>query len=70
MVLTMSWQLALVVIVPIVGGHLMDEHFKTTPWMTLGGLAVAVIGVFGVLTRVVALANEKVGTIKPTEDKK
>lgn len=59
MALSMSWQLAVVVLVPILGGHIMDTYFKTEPWITLGGLAVAAIGVFGVLARVVADADAR-----------
>lgn len=58
MALGMSWQLALVVIVPIVGGYLLDMHYHRSPWLTLAGLAVAAIGVFGVLTRVLAEAGK------------
>lgn len=68
MTLSMSWQLALVVIVPIVGGHFLDEHYRMAPWLTLVGLVVAIIGVFGVLTRTVSEANRRVNDTKP-EDK-
>lgn len=67
MTLTMSWQLALVVIVPIVGGHFLDDHYKMTPWLTLAGLTVAIIGVFGVLTRTVSEANRRVNDVNPEE---
>ena len=58
MALGMSWQLALAVIVPIVGGYLLDVHYHKSPWLTLAGLAVAAIGVFGILSRVVAEADK------------
>lgn len=61
MALTMSWQLALVVIVPIVGGHVLDTHYHTDPWLTVGGFVVAVIGVLGVLSKSVADANRRFG---------
>ena len=57
MALNMSWQLALVVIVPILGGHVLDGHYHKEPLLTLAGLAVAAIGVFGVLHRTVTEAN-------------
>jgi F0F1-type ATP synthase assembly protein I len=57
--LDMTWQLALVVIIPIVGGFLLDRHFHTTPWLTVIGFAVAGIGVFGVLTRIVSQATQR-----------
>ena len=68
MTLSMSWQLALVVIVPIVGGHFLDEHYHMTPLLTLAGLGVAIIGVFGVLTRTVSEANRRVNETA-SEDK-
>ncbi len=57
MALSMSWQLALVVIVPIVGGHILDQHYHKEPLLTLVGLAVAAMGVFGVLHRMVTEAD-------------
>ncbi len=39
----MGWRLALTVIIPIVGGVKIDEHFKTTPSFTLVGLMVAAV---------------------------
>lgn len=62
MALNMSWQLAVVVIVPIVGGYMLDQRYHFTPWLTLTGLVVAAIGVFGVLSRTVAEANEHTGS--------
>jgi F0F1-type ATP synthase assembly protein I len=59
MALDMTWQLAIVVIVPIVGGYLLDQHFRTTPWLTILGFLVAAIGVFGVLSRVVSQASKR-----------
>lgn len=59
MVLNMSWQLAVVVIVPIVGGHMLDEHYNSSPWLTVAGLAVAALGIIGVLVRTVKMANER-----------
>lgn len=58
MAIGMSWQLALVVIVPIFGGYLLDVHYHKAPWLTLAGLVVAAIGVFGVLSRVVIEAEK------------
>lgn len=40
-VLNMSWQLAVVVIVPIVAGFKADEYFGSTPWLAIVGLLVA-----------------------------
>lgn len=60
--LGMSWQLALVVIVPIAGGSVLDGHYHTAPWLTLAGLAVAAAGVFGILSRVAGEQEQERGT--------
>ncbi len=39
----MGWRLALTVIIPIVGGVKLDDHFKTSPSFTLLGLMLAVV---------------------------
>jgi F0F1-type ATP synthase assembly protein I len=42
-VVTLTWQLLIVVVVPFVGGHFLDEHLGTTPVWTLAGLGLALI---------------------------
>lgn len=64
MALTMSWQLAIVVLLPILGGHFIDVRQHSAPWFTLAGLGLAIIGVFGVLAKTVADANERVNGVK------
>jgi uncharacterized membrane protein YhaH (DUF805 family) len=49
-VLGMSWQLALVVLVPIVGGFELDRQFATSPLLVMLGFVVAMIG-FGLVVR-------------------
>ena len=39
----MGWRLALTVIIPIVGGVKIDEHFNTAPSFTLLGLMLAAV---------------------------
>ena len=41
-VMNMSWQLAVVVLVPVLGGHILDSHFKSSPIWTIAGFVVAV----------------------------
>ncbi len=69
MALEMSWQLAVVVIVPIVGGYMADSRFHTAPWLTLAGLALAAGGVFGVLLRIVREADRRVTNIQDAKPK-
>jgi hypothetical protein len=39
--LSLSWQLLIVVVIPFVGGHYLDERYNTTPLYTLLGLGLA-----------------------------
>jgi F0F1-type ATP synthase assembly protein I len=55
----MSWQLAVVVLIPVVGGFKLDEHLNTSPALTIVGFVVAMAGVFVILKRVL---NEFGGT--------
>jgi hypothetical protein len=42
--LNMSWQLALVVLIPIVGGFELDQKLHTTPLLTIIGFVLAMVG--------------------------
>lgn len=57
--LSMSWQLAVVVLVPIVGGYKLDQHFKTLPVLTIVGFVLAMTGMFVVLWRILNMVNEQ-----------
>lgn len=39
----MGWRLAITVVIPIVAGVKIDEHFKTSPSFTLVGLMLAAL---------------------------
>jgi len=49
MALNMTWQLAIVFLVPIVGGFELDKHLKTKPWLTITGVVVAMLGTLLIL---------------------
>jgi len=55
---TMTWQLALVVLIPLVAGAELDKKFKTSPVLTLVGLALALAGTALVLKHIVSLAGK------------
>ena len=42
--LSMSWQLALVVLIPIIGGFELDKKIHTTPLLTIVGFVLAMAG--------------------------
>jgi F0F1-type ATP synthase assembly protein I len=43
-VLNMSWQLAIVVLVPIIGGYKLDILFGSLPVFTIVGFLIAMVG--------------------------
>lgn len=57
--LDMTWQMAIVVIVPIVGGFKLDGLLHTTPALTILGFLVAMAGMFVVMKRAVAGADQR-----------
>ena len=55
--LNMSWQLAIVILVPIVGGAELDKALKTNTTYTIIGLGMALVASTLVMWRMVRLAN-------------
>ena len=47
--LSLTWQLLFVVVVPFLGGHFLDQRYDSKPWFTLAGLALA-LGLAGLVT--------------------
>lgn len=45
----MSWRLAIVVLVPVIGGFELDQHFNTGPWLSIAGFVLAGGGIAVVL---------------------
>lgn len=50
----MSWQLAVVVLLPILGGYKLDQHTHALPLWTLTGLVVGLVGSILVIKRALA----------------
>jgi hypothetical protein len=67
--LNMSWQLAVVVLVPIIGGVELDKAFDTSSVWLFVGLAVAVAGSGIVMWRAMQAAN-RLPVPKLTADQK
>jgi LPXTG-motif cell wall-anchored protein len=53
----MSWQLAIIVLLPIIGGYKLDQKTGSMPWMTLLGLVLALVGSIIVIRRALAMMN-------------
>jgi F0F1-type ATP synthase assembly protein I len=51
----MSWQLAIVVLFPIIGGYKLDQALRTTPVWTLIGLVLAMVSSIFVIRRALAV---------------
>lgn len=49
--LSMSWQLAAVVLVPIIGGYELDKQLDMLPLLTIVGFIIAMIGFAGIVWR-------------------
>lgn len=64
--LNMSWRLALTVVIPVVGGIKLDQHFGTTPSLTLTGFFLAVAGACVTVWGTV----KEVNLLQAEEDKK
>jgi Putative F0F1-ATPase subunit Ca2+/Mg2+ transporter len=57
MALNMTWQLAIVVLVPILAGVKLDKDFKTGSTCTFIGLGLALLGSIAVMWRTLQVAN-------------
>lgn len=57
--LDMSWRLAIVVLVPIIGGFELDKATGTAPALTILGFILAMFGLYAILKRTLATADEK-----------
>lgn len=57
MALDMSWRLAIVILIPVIGGFKLDELLHTAPILTIVGFLVAMGGMAFVLKRTLQEAN-------------
>ena len=68
--LGMAWQLAVVVLVPIFGGHFLDDKFNSSPVWTLIGFVVAMLLMVVVVRQTLARLAEFTGSpTVQTDDK-
>jgi uncharacterized membrane protein len=58
MALNMSWQLAVVVLIPIIAGVQLDKKFDSAPVLLFVGLALAVLGSIAIMWRTMRMANK------------
>lgn len=57
MALDMTWRLAIVVLVPIIGGFQLDKALDTSPVFFISGFVLAMTGMGLVMWRTVQAAN-------------
>ena len=67
MALDMTWRLAIVVLVPVIGGFKLDEALDTSPALTLLGFLLAMGGMAYVMWQTLQKANQ---TTMPKKDNK
>ena len=58
-VLDMSWQMAIVVLVPLIGGYELDSHLHIFPVLTITGFVLAMLGTFVIMKRMLKGAADK-----------
>lgn len=56
--LSMSWQMAFAVMIPLVGGYYLGQYLKLNPWVTLAGFLLAVALVVLIVKRAVTNLSE------------
>jgi F0F1-type ATP synthase assembly protein I len=66
--LSMSWQLAIVVLLPIIGGHMLDTHLHSLPLYTILGFVVAVLGAGVVVWKQAIAVSPKLTTSNDHKD--
>jgi F0F1-type ATP synthase assembly protein I len=66
-VLSMSWQLAMVFLIPVVGGLELDKHFKTLPLCSLIGFAIGITAGVLVVRKSVIQMNRLTADIVPNK---
>jgi len=59
LVLDMTWRLAIVILVPVIGGYELDKALKTTPTITILGFVVAMAGMAFILWKTLQVANRQ-----------
>lgn len=67
-VVGLSWQLALAVLLPLLGGHFLDRSLDSKPWFTLLGLILAMAGMIVVVSRSLKDVNRYVKSTKIKKD--
>jgi F0F1-type ATP synthase assembly protein I len=54
----MSWQLLIVIVLPVVGGHLLDTRYHTAPIWMIVGVIVGLVGTIAVVRQTVRQLND------------
>lgn len=62
--ISMSWQLAIVVLVPIIGGFKLDQHLNSSPLWTIVGFVIAMLGTFAIMYRALHEFSGNLGSKK------
>jgi F0F1-type ATP synthase assembly protein I len=62
--LNMSWQLLVVVVLPVLAGHWLDGHFRQSPVWTVVGLVLSIIGMLVVVRSTIRELNEVMNETK------
>ncbi len=66
--ISMGWQLAVAVLVPLLGGNLIDRSLGTLPWFTLLGMILGMAGMIVVVRHALKDVYRYVEETKETKD--
>lgn len=69
MALDMTWRLAAAILIPILGGFELDQHFDTAPSFTIVGFVLAMGGMALVLWQTLQTANQLEASKAPAKPK-
>ncbi len=68
--MSMGWQLAGTVIIPIIIGLKLDDYFDTSPSFTLAALVIATCGSISVVSSTIKRVNREMSEIDNKEKKR
>ncbi len=68
-VMDLTWQMALVVLVPVIGGYELDRLLKSTPSLLIVGFIVAMAGSFLVMRKALLKYGSRTLNTKEKHDR-
>jgi F0F1-type ATP synthase assembly protein I len=58
-VLDLTWQMAIVVLVPVIGGYELDKRLGTSPLFIIIGFILALVGTYVIMKRMLTIYSQR-----------